>query len=79
MEKICDLKNRISVLRALLREQEEKLKVLEAIEKEKEELWLRERAQFTSPHQTDVQNGDTQDRAEENDGRYGRQKNIDLS
>jgi len=42
MEKICDLKNRISVLRALLQEQEDKLKVLEAIEKEKEELWLRE-------------------------------------
>ena len=50
MQKICDLKNRISVLRALLREQEEKLKVLEAIEKEKEEMWLRERA-----HQTDVE------------------------
>ena len=38
MEDIQKLKNQISVLRALLREKEEKLRIAEAIEKEKDEL-----------------------------------------
>ena len=44
MEDIQKLKNQISVLRSLLREKEEKLRIAEAIEKEKDELWRKEHA-----------------------------------
>ena len=48
MEDIQKLKNQISVLRSLLREKEEKLRIAEAIEKEKDELWLQKQVQGKS-------------------------------